>query len=702
MIARFAFATLVGVFLISLRPAATADVTDGISLKADEVSVDETFRTVTAVGNVELRHFSYVLRSERVTFDSAHDTVVASGSVVLEDSSGTTIHADQLEVTGDFREAVITNMQTLLAGGGWQTAARATRTDGRYTILRDSKFSTCRPCSEDESDSVIWQIRAREVEHDEATKRITYHDASLEFFGVPVFYLPFFSHPDPQAVRQSGFLPPVFGHRPIPGAYVGVPYYFSLASHRDLTIATTVFERTQVMLDGEFRQRARNGYFEVRGSAINTDIDEENNRPRNDDHLRWHVDGHGLWAKGEQLQYGFNLRRSSDKTYRSQYGWGSEGVLKSDAFVAFFRDRSHASISGVSYQDLRPDASDDQISTILPLVELNYLSPAMATGGSLSLNASALSLDRREGRDVNRLSMKATWAHPWLSRSGHLLTANAALRGDAYLVEKPSTSMDSAFDPRFVPELSLEWRYPLVRVGHHSVQTIEPTVLGVWSDDYGELEEIPNDDSLGNEFDENNLFRTSKFPGADRVRTGLRLNYGVRLSSISHDDLRKELVIGQSWRVEPDSKDPLVKDGRSSDFVGRLLLGFSRDTNLSYRFRFSPEQLNRSRVSLDTRAGDVALGLDYDYIRGDDENRPDHQQIALSTSVPLHEYWKLSGTWRSDLFNRNRFIYGGSITYEDECLFFAARGEHRETDTRNDDHGTEFSISINLKTSAGS
>ena len=47
----------------------------------------------------------------------------------------------------------------------------------------------------------------QDLEH----KRIEYKDATLEMYGFPVAYFPFFFNADPSVKRESGLLPPVFG-----------------------------------------------------------------------------------------------------------------------------------------------------------------------------------------------------------------------------------------------------------------------------------------------------------------------------------------------------------------------------------------------------------------------------------------------------------------------------------------------------------
>ena len=44
----------------------------------------------------------------------------------------------------------------------------------------------------------LWCISAARIIHDQQAATLTYQDAQFELFGVPIFYLPYFQHPDPR------------------------------------------------------------------------------------------------------------------------------------------------------------------------------------------------------------------------------------------------------------------------------------------------------------------------------------------------------------------------------------------------------------------------------------------------------------------------------------------------------------------------
>ena len=83
-----------------------------------------------------------------------------------------------------------------------------------------------------------------------------FEDARLEFFGVPLAYMPYFSAPDPTVKRKTGFLMPIVSARVRSTASRSTtPYYWALAPDYDVTFTPMITTRQGPLLQGEFRQR---------------------------------------------------------------------------------------------------------------------------------------------------------------------------------------------------------------------------------------------------------------------------------------------------------------------------------------------------------------------------------------------------------------------------------------------------------------
>src|SRR3546814_18504104 len=118
----------------------------------------------------------------------------------------------------------------MLANRAHLATDRAIRTGGNRTEFGNAGYTPCEVC---EGRSPFWRLKADTIVHDQTAHTVTYRDVKLEFFGVPVLYLPYLEHPDPSVKRKTGFLSPIIGHSGNLGTSLEIPYYWSLPPYRD-------------------------------------------------------------------------------------------------------------------------------------------------------------------------------------------------------------------------------------------------------------------------------------------------------------------------------------------------------------------------------------------------------------------------------------------------------------------------------------
>src|SRR4029079_905463 len=119
-------------------------------------------------------------------------------------------------------------------------AAHAERRAGSVTLFEKGVYTACEPCRQHPEKPPLWQIKAAKIIHNDQEKMIYFEDAHLEFYGVPIAYVPYLSSPDPSVKRKSGILAPTFFSSSGLGVGMQVPYFFALAPSYDLTLAPGV------------------------------------------------------------------------------------------------------------------------------------------------------------------------------------------------------------------------------------------------------------------------------------------------------------------------------------------------------------------------------------------------------------------------------------------------------------------------------
>jgi len=118
-------------------------------------------------------------------------------------------------------------------------------------------------CSREKDKCPPWMLQSQKIEHDSTKKTIYYKDAVLKIYDFPIFYFPRFSHPDPTVKRRSGFLVPSFSDSSTVGPAFSIPYYWTIARDKDVTITPRIYSRERPLMLAEYRQDFKNSYLIV-------------------------------------------------------------------------------------------------------------------------------------------------------------------------------------------------------------------------------------------------------------------------------------------------------------------------------------------------------------------------------------------------------------------------------------------------------
>ena len=224
-----------------------------LDIEADESEILEGKYLLS--GNVEVNSESLFLSANDVEVSSADSSILAAGNVKFQDEA--------YLITGDFlsasREedqfiatATNANYQDYSVGlGGANGYTEIIEKTPTSVLLTNSTYSLC-PVNEND-----WQIDADQIELKLDKNRGVADNATLKFYGVPIFYTPKYSWV--LSGRGSGFLSPSYSTYNEIGkvedhSSLRVPYYFNLAPDRDLLLALTYMSSRGLIYEGKYRQ----------------------------------------------------------------------------------------------------------------------------------------------------------------------------------------------------------------------------------------------------------------------------------------------------------------------------------------------------------------------------------------------------------------------------------------------------------------
>ncbi|MBV9860982.1 MAG: LPS-assembly protein LptD [Alphaproteobacteria bacterium] len=694
-----------------------------VVFQADQVEYDDQLALVVAKGHVEISQNGEILLADTVSYNQRTDTVTASGNVSLLQTTGEIVFADFMELRDSMNNAFATNVRMLLADRSRLAANAARRTNGNRIELRRGVYSPCDLCKDEPSAPPLWQFKAREVSDDRELKIVEFRDATMELDGLPVFYTPYLSEPDPSVKRASGFLPGSIGSSNTVGAHLTVPYYLVLGPDKDLTLVPRFTTLAGPVLAAEYRERFGDGELDAIGSINHSNVgfvDTQNTA----DQWRGHINATGVWDIDPTYRAGFQARRVSDQTYLLRFGFGNPllNAEISRAYLEGFDPRASTDVNAYLFQPLLPGLGDSTQPIVLPVANRNWQSEPDGLGGRWNLNANLLNIVREVGTQTRRVSLGGEWDKSFRDGLGGEYAFSASLRGDGYSVDqlsrKSNPDLPTAFFSdngmpaldrtsrsfaagRGFPQLGLQWDYPLMRRGEQLSELIEPIAAVFAGPSSGNRRRIPNEDSLDFDFRDTDLFRRDRLPGYDVLDTGQRVDYGLKAGVYDKDGGSYHILMGQSFRAEPNPYLPTGSgaEQRLSDIVGRVVLQPTSYLDLIYRFRLDKSSLSNRTQEVGISAGpsNLRIGANYilipaqqlsdvvtDPITGQTVVYGKREQLALNTTVKLTRYWSLIGSETINLTDSTNLVNGIvtpqasstslysnlSAVYQDECLAF--------------------------------
>lgn len=675
-----------------------------VALVADRMTYDDETGILVAEGSVEVLYQGRILRAPRIVYDDRAGRVKAYGPITLVDPESGVLLADEAELTPDLSEGLIAGARILIADQLQIAAVEAQRREGRFSTLDQVIASSCTICAGNPTPT--WAIRASRVTADEEKQRIYFENARLEVIGMPVAWLPWFSIPDPRAERASGFLAPIFLNSQIYGAGVKTPYYHVLGPSADMTITPFVTSKGGFLMEGEYRRRFARSGFDLGGVlALDDGLDDDLGGHA----TRWFVYGDGYYDLGRGFLFEFDASLVSDDVFLKQFDYSDADLLTSTAKITRTRAKDYLRLEGIAFQSLLEDEDERTVPAVLPdLVYRRTLEENLA-GGRLAYDVALLGMTRELGQSMVRGTGAVDWRADWTLALGLRAHATASAELDAYRVwSDADDSIETTYDgdplTRATPLAAVELRWPWVRRGATGVdQVIEPIAQVVWSDSLGDTD-VPNEDSELPEFSYANLFALNRFPGRDRLETGLRANLGVQYTREDPRGWSLGATLGRVFRASDLDQFPSGTglDGRWSDYVGLLTLGFDWGMTLSNRMLVQGDlDFARNEFAVEYEGERGRLGASYIYLAKDDSNpylgpQPETSEFALGARYRVHPNWEVRGNWRFDAASGSNIRAGAGITYGNECAEIDLSVSRRYTSSANLPPATTIGFGLRL------
>ncbi|MGY3446012.1 MULTISPECIES: LPS-assembly protein LptD [unclassified Bradyrhizobium] len=644
------------------RPPAKND--GQMLVQATEVDYDYNNSRISAVGNVQMFYNGTSVEADKVIYDQKTKRLHAEGNIRMTDAEGKITYANIMDLSDDYRDGFVDSLRVDTEDQTRMAATRADRSSGNYTVFDNGVYTACAPCKDDPKKPPLWQVKGARIIHNQTEKMLYFENAQLEFFGVPMAYLPYFSTPDPTVKRKSGFLMPGFTSYTAFGYGVEIPYYWAIAPDMDATFNPRITSKQGVLLQTEFRQRFADGSYQIRLYGIDqTDPGAFAGQP-GDRQFRWGVDTKGQFALNDKWVWGWDGVVLSDYFFMSDYRlaqykdpFGSFLSLPTEAISQLYLtgvgDRSFFDARAIYY--LSYSGNQNQVPVVAPVIDYNNVINSPVLGGEFSYKMNFVNLTRETAvfdpitttantnslclttsadpmartpsqcllrgmpGTYTRLTAEAQWRKSYTDPLGQIWTPFVSMRADAINADISNQPGVSNYLPvgdtqtvRLMPTVGFEYRYPFINVQPWGTTTVEPIAQVIIRPNEPNAGKLPNEDAQSLVFDTSNLFSVDKFSGYDRVEGGSRANVGVQATTQFDHGGSVKAVFGQSYQlfglnsfavadVTNTGVDSGLQNARS-DYVASLAYSPNRTYTFSVRTRMDEATWNINRFEAQATA----------------------------------------------------------------------------------------------------
>lgn len=651
---------------------------------ADRIVYDARTRIATATGQVVITYGQYQLVATRVTYDQRHDKLTANGNVRLKEPGGNILEADEAELRDRFKEGFAKHLLLLLTNDATMTADYAVRQDGYLTIYDNVTYTRCQRCK-DPTHPPLWQLRSEQVRHDEREHTIYHKNASLEIIGVPVFALPYLSHPDPTVDRRSGFLVPTGKYKEAFGAGVEVPYFWAPAENYDITFRPIISSKQGLVAQAEWRHALRTGQYSIDGAGVYQLTEDE---PPGDRRWRGSLQTQGRFELVPNWHYGWEGTLVSDDTFMDRYDISGEDVATSRLYTEGIDDRNYLSVQALHFRNLVPEVDQDKIPYALPYIQQSYTLEQAVLGGELGIDTSAYSVKRKTDYtafpDVDlasrqtRASTNVHWQRQTILDGGQIIVPFAEMRGDLYVTEDlPGSSSSSDTTFRLLPQAGIDARWPFIRATGGGRHILSPVAQIIASQSERNEDDISNEDAITLNFDSTSVFLHDRFTGLDRYEGGVRANAGLLYTFLDDDGGFVRFSLGESFHIAGDNSFVTGSglDKTESDIVSAIAWQPNEHVTLNYQVRFAEDfsdinlQQGGASLTFDRISGSLSyLDIDAEPFYG----RPDaERQVWGNLSYSFESGLSIFGGARFDLRNSRVLADNFGVGFENECTSVA-------------------------------
>ncbi len=663
-------------------------------------------------GDIEIQQGDRRLSAQTMHYDQNDEKASLSGTVKIR-QKGLSLQGDEATVNMAGNEARFLGGQFVIHQNHMRGSAEVVeQTKDKAIILRNGEITSCEPGDN------AWLLKGEKIKLEPEKQSGSGHNIQIRVAGIPIFYMPYITFPLGEE-RKSGLLVPTLGSTD-KGIDFAQPYYWNIAPNYDATITPRYAAGHGSMLESEFRALNSLSYNELAFGFLSSDqgngdpdldalIEED---PSNTLATERQYKGEDRWlvslahqgGTDQQWYSDIEFQRASDIDYLrdlspTSFSTTTDTYLRQAVSVGYRIPNWHFGLSIQAFQNLILDLDDSYRQSPRTIAQGRY----NWSDFSLYLDHEYVSFLHRDqfyldnspiitgerGRATYRLNWNKLWTWGYFR-------PEIGVQGLSYVLVDDNLRPEADDRPSLATSFA-SFDTGLIFERNNGRETLEPRLFYLYRDftDHSDLFNVTPDgqnvnfDTTPLTFSYNQLFRSYRFAGGDRLDDASRLTVGMRYRRFDNSGNNVlNLSLGQAYYF----RDRKVSLNDQTDTLEESDLAVQVDAPVTSAIRvtgdmlYNPDSTQVMRGSIgftyldyNAREQRRIINLGYRFVREQEQTNftiaQTIDQLDLSYWLPVDHQWNLVGRIFYDLDASKELEAFAGFEYDNCCyrMRFLAR-----------------------------
>ena len=690
--------------LIVAQGGAYAKDQSGKEIFADKITYNKKKANIKSEGkSIYADNRGNKLFADNFHYDINLKTIDAKNNVKYIDKDGNLLNFSSLKYYEELEKGIGQDLRAKLTDKSTMEGAEAEFDNklGTVTLLKKNSYT---PCENKENSTKIipeicpdWSIDTTKTTHDKNEKMVYHRNAVLKIKNIPVFYTPYFSHPDPSVKRKSGFLPPSVKNFTDLGQTIKTPYFWAINDNRDLTFTPIYyFDENSIFLT-EYRQQNEKSKFYIDSSYtqgyknINKKDNSGNEIKRTDgarNHLFFNFLGSYEDLLFSQNDLEVNIQRISQKNYLNVNQINTEHVkqdmtsLNNNIIFNSYGGSQRIKIESNIYENLNIEEKNLKYQYTFPSIEYgNYFNKFdQLVNISSSFAAKNLGTNSNQAYFTNQINseseIKLLDFLPGVANVFKTSTKNINVQNQNISDSKENFNSDTYLT------LGVENSLPLMKINKNTEETLTPKIFTKFT-----TGSMTNANSLDKMLTYQDIYSMNRMSSITNPETGGDIGYGIDYNIRKKNNL-SEVYMDGTFSIGQVIKKKKLKEmpdnsslaNTSSDFVGNVSFFYDgkieekisqtaylkKGLNINYGYTVSNDLNKILKNDIDISYADTKNTWSSKYYETHDISNEQYIDIKYDRKI-YDDFTFATGVRKNiqDSFTENNFI---GIAYETDCI----------------------------------